>query len=251
MAQGLPTDEGSKLSHFQEFTCVMLKLRINLPNECISFLFHVSPATISRIILKWLKRMDIKFSGLIRWPERDALRKTMPECFKASFGSSVAVIIDCFEIFTERPSNLFARAATWSNYKHHNTSKVLLGITPQGTISFVSECWGGRVSDKHLTEKSGLLQKLLPSDIVLADRGFDIADSVGTVQARLHIPAFTKGKSQLTATEVEDTRNFANVRIYVEHVIGCVRQKFTKLQSTIPITFLTIRKGEDIHLLIV
>ena len=166
----------------------MLKLRINLPNEFISFLIHVSPATISRITLKWLKRMDMKLSGLIRQPERDALRKTMPECFKASFGSSVAVIIDCFEIFTERPSNLLARAATWSNYKHHNTSKVLLGITPQGTISFVSECWGGHVSDKHLTEKNGLLQKLLPSDIVLADRGFDIAYSVGTVQARLHIP---------------------------------------------------------------
>ena len=84
----------------------------------------------------------MKLSGLMRWPECDALRKTMLECFKASFGSSVAVIIDCFEVFTERPSNLLARAATWSNYKHHNTFKVLLGITPQGTISFVSECWG-------------------------------------------------------------------------------------------------------------
>ena len=41
------------------------------------------------------------------------------------------------------------------------------------------------------------LDKLLPGDIVLADRGFDISDSVGTVHARLHIPAFTKGKNQL------------------------------------------------------
>ena len=68
-------------------------------------------------------------------------------------------------------------------------------------VSFVSNCWGGRVSDKHLTENSGLLQKLLPGDVVLADRGFDIAESVGTVQAKLHIPAFTKGKSQLSALE--------------------------------------------------
>jgi len=249
VAKGLPADGASKLSQFQEFMCVMLKLRMNLPNEFISFLFHVSPATMSRVILKWLKRMDMRLSSLIRWPERDTLRKTMPECFKASFGSKVAVIIDCFEIFTERPSNLLARAATWSNYKHHNTSKVLLGITPQGTISFVSECWGGRVSDKHLTEKSGLLHELLPGDIVLADRGFDIAESVGTMQARLYIPAFTKGKNQLTATEVEETRSIANVRIHVERVIGCVRQKFTILQNTIPITFLTTRKGEDIPLI--
>ena len=249
VAKGLPANEGTKLSHFQEFMCVMLKLRMNLPNEFISFLFHVSPATMSRVILKWLKRMDIRLSDLIRWPERDVLRKTMPECFKTSFGSKVAVIVDCFEIFTERPSNLVARAATWSNYKHHNTSKVLLGITPQGTISFVSECWGGRVSDKFLTENSGLLQKLLPGNIVLADRGFDIVESVGTMQARLHIPAFTRGKSQLTATEVEETRSIANVRIHVECVIGCVRQKLTILQSTIPVTFLTTRKGEDIPII--
>ena len=59
-------------------------------------------------------------------------------------------------------------------------------------VSFVSECWGGRVSDKHLTGHCGMLDKLLPGDIVLADRGFDIKESVGMMQASLHIPAFTK-----------------------------------------------------------
>ena len=33
--------------------------------------------------------------------------------------------------------------------------------------------------------------------IVLADRGFDITESVGAMQASLNILAFTKGKSQL------------------------------------------------------
>ena len=53
------------------------------------------------------------------------------------------------------------------------------------------------MSDKHLTENCGILHDLLPGDIVLAD-GFDIADAVGMMQARLHIPAFMKGKSQLS-----------------------------------------------------
>lgn len=74
-------------------------------------------------------------------------------------------------------------------------------------------------------------------------------ESVGTVQAKLHIPAFTKGKSQLSALEVEETRSIANVRIHVERVIGCVKQKFPILQSTIPITFLSSRKGEDTPLI--
>ena len=93
----------------------------------------------------------------------------MPQCFKYSFGNKTTVIIDCFEVFINRPSNLLARAQTWSSYKHHNTVKVLIGITPQGTISYVSQAWGGRTSDKYLTENCGILNKLLPGDLVLAD----------------------------------------------------------------------------------
>ena len=44
-------------------------------------------------------------------------------------------IIDCSEIFIERPKNLIARAQTRSNYKHNNTSKYLIGITPAGAKS--------------------------------------------------------------------------------------------------------------------
>ena len=90
--------------------------------------------------------MDIRLGPLILWPRRGVLQKTMPACFQGSFGKKVAVIVDYFEIFIERPSDLFVRACTWSSYKHHNTVKVLLGTTPQGVISYVSEAWGGRVS---------------------------------------------------------------------------------------------------------
>ena len=62
---------------------------------------------------------------------------------------------------------------------------------------FVSNSWGGRVNDKHLTMNSGLLQKLLPGDVVLADRGFDVGEVVAMAQASLHMPAFTKGLDQL------------------------------------------------------
>ena len=71
--------------------------------------------------------------------------------------------------------------------------KYLIGITPQGTISF-QMAGGGRVSDKHVTENCEPLSNLIPGDTVLADRGFDIQDSVGICCAHVAIPAFTKGK---------------------------------------------------------
>ena len=94
--------------------------------------------------------------------------------------------------------------------KHHNTVKLLLGITSQGVVSFVSETWEGHASCKYATEHSGILNKLLQGDVVSANQGFDIDDSVGLMKARLHIPAFTKGKSQLSAMEVQEIRDIVS-----------------------------------------
>lgn len=182
------------VTRFQEFILTLIKLRLDSPD--LAYRFSLSVITVSCIFSKWLTIMDIK---LIMWPNRanNYLWKTMPQCFRSSFGNNVAVIVDCFEVFIDRPSSLLARASTWSSYKHHNTAKILLGITPQGTVSYVSPAWGGRVSDKYFTDSCGILSNLLPGDVVLADRGFDIFDSVGMMQARLHIPAFTRGKTNL------------------------------------------------------
>ena len=84
----------------------------------------------------------------------------MPMSFRKFF-KKCCVFIDCSEIFIERPTDLLARAQVWSNYKQHSTVKFLIGITPQGTISFLSKCVGGRMLDKQITEESGLLQHLL------------------------------------------------------------------------------------------
>ena len=54
----------------------------------------------------------------------------------------------------------------------------------------------------------------------MADRGFTITESIALQQAKLVIPAFTKGKTQLDPVDVELTRGIAHVRIHVERVIG-------------------------------
>ena len=129
----------TKLGPFQEFMMTLMKLRLNSRLQELAFHFKVSLATVSRIIHKWIAAIDVRLHFLIYWPGREELQRTMPRCFMRSFGKKVAVIIDCFEIFIDRPSNLVARAYTWSNYKHHNTIKILLGTTPQGVVCFVSE----------------------------------------------------------------------------------------------------------------
>ena len=78
------------------------------------------------------------------------------------------------------------------------------------------------MSDKVITQQSGFLKKVEYSDDIMADRGFnvDIAVSGGW----LLIPAFPRGKAQLSQEEVEMTRQLVRVRINVERVIGQLRK---------------------------
>ena len=225
------------LSSFREFIITLMKLRLSLFDQDLAYRFGVHQTTISRIFHRWLNLMYVRLKPLVAWPSRDELRKSMPMDFRSTF-PKCAVIIDCFEIFCERPYPLKARAQTYSDYKHHNTVKFLIGIAPQGVITFISKGWGGRVSDRYLTENCGILDHLLPGDQILADRGFTIQEIVALKQAEIKLPSFTRGKKQLSKLEVDSSRTLSRVRIHVERVIGLLRQKYTFLESTLPINMI-------------
>ena len=81
--------------------------------------------------------------------------------------------------------------------------------------------------------------------MILADRGFLIEDDVAIQGARLVIPAFTKGNQQLSKREVEQSRQMACVRVHVERVIGVLKNRYTILQSRLPISLIK-RKGDEV-----
>ena len=152
LCAGLEKATRTKLTSFPELAPTFIRLRLNLNVVDLAYRFKISSSTVSAVYAKWLDTMFIKMQPLIMWPDRAQLQETTPVSFRKYFGTKVAVIIDCFEVFIKKPMNLRARASTWSNYKHHNTVKFLIGIAPQGIISFISKALGGRMSDKHLTE---------------------------------------------------------------------------------------------------
>lgn len=162
----------------------------------------------------------------------------MPRKFKKRFKKCV-VIIDCTEFFTDRPFNLRARAQTWSNYKHHNTLKALIGITPYGSISFVSRVWAGRISDKEITARSNFYSNIYPGDQVMADRGFLISRELARCGATLAIPPFLNERKQLPGLDVERVRQLSALRIHIERAIERVKI-FRILKNTIPLTLVPL-----------
>ena len=93
------------LDPFQEFVMVLMKLRLNMPFQDLAYRFMVSVPTVSRNFWSWVNAMDNRLSGLLHWPARENLWKTMPMCFKYAFENKVTIVIDCFEVFIEKPTN--------------------------------------------------------------------------------------------------------------------------------------------------
>ena len=115
--------------------------------------------------------------------------------------------------------------------------KLLVGITPNGGVSFISKAFGGRVSDKVITQRSGFLQLLELGDLMLADRGFLIEEDLAAYGAELAIPAFTKGKKQLPPAEADKTRRLGQVRIHVERMMERLKN-FSIISGILPMAFL-------------
>ena len=63
--------------------------------------------------------------------------------------------------------------------------------------------------------------------------------------AEVKIPPFTRGKKQLSKFEIDTSRQLSRVRIHVERVIGVIQQKYTILESRLPINMIMCDEGED------
>jgi len=229
-----PTYTRYGLSAGDQLLMVLMKLRHATTHKFLGYLFGVHVSRVSKIFHHWIDIMSREMNQLISWPDHGLVRETLPDCFKPKY-TRTKCIIDCSEVFIQRPTSLSARGETYSNYKSHNTAKFLVAISPTGAIIFVSKCWGGRVSDKHLTSSCGILDKLMHGDLVLADRGFDISEELALRGATLAIPPFTKGKPQLSQREVEEARSLSRIRIHVERAIGRLKT-YKILHTTLPIT---------------
>ena len=210
------------LRPIDEFFIVLCRLRQGLPEEHLAHLSRVSVSTISRIFITWINFMFLRLGQINIWPSRAAIDKAMPEDFKKNY-SSTRVVIDCTEVRCQMPSSLHLNGELFSNYKHHTTLKGLIGISPGGAITFISQLYTGSVSDREIVVRSGFLD--LPfkdNDSVMADKGFTIQDLL-PLGVSLNIPPFLGSSSQMPAEDVVKTQEIASLRIHVERAINKIK----------------------------
>ncbi|XP_050703867.1 uncharacterized protein LOC126989267 [Eriocheir sinensis] len=235
------SDGRNMLTSFQMMILTLMKLRHNFPMQDLAYRFCVSITTCSNVFLKVLDILYVRIGWMVRWPSREELQKTMPLTFREHYGEKITVILSCIEISVNCPKYL--QAKTGSSYK---TVKFLIGVSPQGSISFISKAWNGNRSEKYITENCGFLDNILPGDYIMADE-FDIADSVAARDATLVAPADMRGKNQYQSKkDVMSIRNTANVQIHAKRVMGVVLQKFNILREPLPMLYVSKKDCQNL-----
>lgn len=216
-----PSKFGPKrfLRGIDELVLVLMRLRLGLDFQDLADRFAVSRSHASRLYTSWMKALSAVLCHMIQIPDLETVLATKPARYRGRDLTNLVAIVDCTELFIETPQDLATQAATWSDYKHHNTLKILVGVCPNSYICYVSAVYEGRISDTELTKDSGFLEKLPPHTSLMADKGFSIAAECAQLSLGVIIPPGRRGQSQMSTAAVQKTKKVANLRILVEQVI--------------------------------
>ncbi|XP_061924366.1 uncharacterized protein LOC133663698 [Entelurus aequoreus] len=215
-----------KLSKFQQLLLTLMRLRLDLRNQDLAYRFGVKVGTVVRTVHHMVNIMSSTLvPTAVFWPSRAELRKNLPVALRASC-PDCAVIVDCFTVPCEgpvasgnKPQQGTAAACNVLNY--------LIGVAPQGVVTFVSRGILGNVSPRDLAESCGFLCKLLPGDVVLASRDLDISDAVAARGAR-----FGTAQGSLAAGGAA-----TDVQAHVERVVSMVRRRYAMLTGPVESPF--------------
>ena len=150
------------ISFEDQIFITLMKVRQNYTQLHLAQLFHCGVATISNIV--------ITFTHVLHEIEISAPSfRQFESCW---------IVIVCTDIEVAGPSLMSQENALYSSYRRINSFKVIIGVAPNGVITYVSWLYPGSISDKTIVQQSGLLNHLTAGDMILADKGFLIQDIV-------------------------------------------------------------------------
>ena len=127
-----------KIDSLNQLFLTLIKLKLNLKERDLAYRFGIAVSVVSKYFITWVCFLYNQFREIEWKPDVDQVKGTLPYVFKKKYPNTY-IILDASKIFIETPNDLQTQSSTWSNYKHHNTLKFLVGCTPNGAISFASQ----------------------------------------------------------------------------------------------------------------
>ncbi|XP_068761975.1 uncharacterized protein [Montipora capricornis] len=223
--QGQTKEKQREIQPIDQLWMFLTRVRLGLFERDLAHRFDVSVSTVSDVIVTWANYLYILLGSLPVWPSKEKIKKHLPDSFKGKY-ENVRGILDCTELKCELPKDYLKHSEIYSDYKSHDTFKGLVCISciSYGWITFVSQLYQGRISDKEIVEKSNFCQLIDTGDQHLADKGFEIHDLIALRGGSLYIPPKRfSATEQFTESQCFETMSIANVRIHVERAIKLIK----------------------------
>ncbi|XP_014679474.1 PREDICTED: uncharacterized protein LOC106819344 [Priapulus caudatus] len=207
------------LSVPDQFFLTLIKLREHMTNFALSRTFDVSESAVTNIFVTWINFMALQWGQINWWPHHDCIHYFSPSDFKAKFPTT-RVILDGTEVPVKKPKDPLLQQATFSTYKNRNTAKVVVGTSPGGLVTYLSDAYGGSTSDRQILERSDLQNMCDPGDSIMVDKGFNIQDLFISSNVSINIPSFFKHKNRMSGASIMKDRKIASKRVHIERIIG-------------------------------
>ena len=138
-----------------------------------------------------------------RLPSKENNKATSPASFLPF--PNCRVVVDCTDVEIAVPREMDLQRVTYSFYRGMISFKVLSGVSPNAVITYVSTLYPGPTSDRAIVQNSGILHNCMAGDLILAYKGFLIADILPP-GVTLNIPPFLE-HAQFTKTKSLHQRN--------------------------------------------
>ena len=195
---------------------VLMKLNMNCKDVDLAERFLISRASVANIIQTLIHALhELLYEGIMlqHFPSQAKCKGSMPQAFNEF--SSARASIDAIEVTQDIPSDLDSQSRAYSSYKSRHTVKAVTAVAPNGTITYCSPLYPGSTSDVAIVRHSGVLHKLGPGDLILADKGFTVHDQLPS-GVHLNLPPFLAGKKKFSPAEATLCYKIARARIHVE-----------------------------------
>jgi DDE superfamily endonuclease/THAP domain len=154
----------------------MIVLKHTMQYNMLATLYTVSDRCVSRYFTSTLLSLSEVLNSMIYWPSEEQNIHSMPFCFQMY--TDTAIVLDCTECKCAKLSCVDCRISTYSHYKSGHTVKFLMGVTPAGTINYISRGYPGRASDKFIFNNENVIDLMDSKGAVMTDKGFSIENEL-------------------------------------------------------------------------
>ncbi|KAJ8680762.1 hypothetical protein QAD02_016549 [Eretmocerus hayati] len=111
-----------------------VKIKHNISYRFLSLVFGsiITEQHCGRIFVQTILMLNKIMKAIaLPWPTRETIKRNLPQCFEGFENNRI--VLDCTEIFIQKPQNLCCRIQVYSNYKGGDTIKLMTGVSLEGT----------------------------------------------------------------------------------------------------------------------